>query len=86
MARKRQVFNRAERQTWDHEIKEHMMAIHFAHPYFRYPRAMRALCEAGYRVNHKKVCRLMKELLSSPSFARNESVQILRLPLCILTD
>ncbi|MBN3523688.1 IS3 family transposase [Paenibacillus apiarius] len=53
---------RAERQTRDHEIKEHMMAIHFAHPYFGYPRMMTALWEAGYRVNHKKVWRLMKEL------------------------
>lgn len=38
------------------------MAIHFAHPYFGYPRMMTALWEAGYRVNHKKVWRLMKEL------------------------
>ncbi|WP_443146855.1 IS3 family transposase [Paenibacillus sp. OSY-SE] len=53
---------RAERQAWEHEIKEHMMAIHYAHPYFGYPRMMTALCEACFRVNHKRVCRLMKEL------------------------
>jgi|GEM_PF-6505744 len=39
-----------------------MMAIHFAHPYFGYPRMMTALWEAGYIVNHKKVSRLMKDL------------------------
>lgn len=39
-----------------------MMAIHFAHPYFGYPRMMTALWEIGYLVNHKKVSRLMKEL------------------------
>jgi putative transposase len=39
-----------------------MMAIHFAHPYFGYPRMMNALWEAGYVVNHKKVWRLMKGL------------------------
>ncbi|TXK68121.1 DDE-type integrase/transposase/recombinase [Paenibacillus sp. N3.4] len=38
------------------------MAIYFAYPYFGYPRMMTALWEAGYRVNHKKVWRLMKEL------------------------
>jgi putative transposase len=43
-------------------MKEHMMAIHFAHPYFGYPRMIVALREQGYRVNHKKVWRLMKEL------------------------
>jgi putative transposase len=53
---------RSEKQKKDHEIKEHMMAIHFAHPYFGYPRMMTALWEAGYRVNHKKVWRLMKNL------------------------
>ncbi|OAB39812.1 hypothetical protein PGLA_18745 [Paenibacillus glacialis] len=51
-----------ERQARDHEIKEHMMAIHSVHSYFGYPRMMTALWEAGYRVNHKKVARLMKEL------------------------
>ncbi len=53
---------RKARQEKDHEIKEHMMAIHFAHPYFGYPRMTTALWEAGYNVNHKKVWRIMKEL------------------------
>lgn len=46
----------------DHEIKEHMVAIHLVHPQFGYPRMRTALWEAGYLVNHKKVWRLMKEL------------------------
>ncbi|MFD1221441.1 IS3 family transposase, partial [Paenibacillus vulneris] len=53
---------RNARQNKDHEIKEHMMAIHFAHPDFGYPRMTTALWEAGYSVNHKKVWRLMREL------------------------
>jgi putative transposase len=51
-----------EKRTRDHEMREHMMAIHLAHPYFGYPRMIVALREEGYRVNHKKVYRLMKEL------------------------
>ncbi|NHN34959.1 IS3 family transposase [Paenibacillus agricola] len=43
-------------------IKEHMMAIHFAHPEFGYLRMTNALWEAGYNVNHKKVWRIMREL------------------------
>ncbi|MBP1153872.1 IS3 family transposase [Paenibacillus sp. PvR018] len=43
-------------------MKERMMAIHATHPYFGYPRMMNALWEAGYRVNQKKVWRLMREL------------------------
>lgn len=46
----------------EHAMKEHMVAIHLAHPYFGYPRMQAALREAGYLVNHKKVWRLMKEL------------------------
>ncbi|MEC0143361.1 IS3 family transposase, partial [Paenibacillus alginolyticus] len=53
---------RKARQDRDHEIKEHMMAIHLAHPYFGYNRMVDALAEAGYIVNHKKAWRLMKEL------------------------
>ncbi|NOU64382.1 IS3 family transposase [Paenibacillus sp. LMG 31461] len=53
---------RDARQDRDHEIKEHMMAIHMAHPYYGYPRMMNDLCEVGYIVNHKKVWRLMKVL------------------------
>lgn len=43
-------------------MKEHMMAIHFTHPYFGYPRMKMALREIGYIVNHKKVWRLMQAL------------------------
>lgn len=53
---------RDARKDKDHEIKEHMMAIHFAHPDFGYPRMTTALWEAGYNVNHKKVWRVMREL------------------------
>ncbi|WP_413232172.1 IS3 family transposase, partial [Paenibacillus sp. BJ-4] len=53
---------RDEIRVRDHDIKEHMIAIHLAHPYFGYPRMQTALREAGYLVNHKKVWRLMKEL------------------------
>ncbi|MHC2179937.1 putative transposase [Paenibacillus sp. PvR052] len=53
---------RVEKQARDHELKERMMAVHATHPYFGYPRMMNALWEAGYRVNHKKVWRLMREL------------------------
>ncbi len=53
---------RVEKQVRDYEIKEHMMAIHMIHPEFGYPRMMTALWEAGFRVNHKKVSRLMKVL------------------------
>jgi putative transposase len=52
----------SEKQKQDQELKEQMMAIHAIHPYFGYPRMMNALWEAGVRVNHKKVWRLMKEL------------------------
>ncbi|MGG3284543.1 IS3 family transposase, partial [Paenibacillus solani] len=54
--------DRSQKEGLDQEIKEHMMATHLAHPYFGYPRMVTALWEAGYRVNHKKVWRLMKEL------------------------
>lgn len=53
---------RESRQDKDYEIKEHMMAIHFAHPDFGYPRMTTALWEVGYNVNHKKVARIMREL------------------------
>jgi putative transposase len=53
---------RTEKQLRDYEIKRHMMAIHLAHPEFGYPRMMTALWESGFRVNHKKVSRLMKVL------------------------
>ncbi|WP_139993157.1 IS3 family transposase [Paenibacillus paridis] len=50
------------RTIFSTEIKEYMMAIHFTHPYFGYPRMRIALQEAGYIVNHKKEWRLMKAL------------------------
>ncbi|MCM3291863.1 IS3 family transposase [Paenibacillus sp. MER 180] len=53
---------REARRDKDHEIKEHMMAIHFVNPEFGYPRMMTALWEAGYNVNHKKVWRIMREI------------------------
>ncbi|ETT31314.1 integrase [Paenibacillus sp. FSL R5-808] len=56
------LYRSSQKEGLDQEIKEHMMATHLAHPYFGYPRMVTALWEAGYRVNHKKVWRLMKEL------------------------
>ncbi|MFE6077457.1 IS3 family transposase [Paenibacillus sp. NPDC057886] len=53
---------RGARQDRDREIKEHMMAIHFANREFGYPRMTTALWEAGLNVNHKKVWRIMREL------------------------
>ncbi len=53
---------REERESEDHDIKNHIMAIHFKHPEFGYPRITMALQDEGYRINHKKVYRLMKEL------------------------
>ncbi|WP_445323511.1 IS3 family transposase [Paenibacillus sp. FSL R7-0179] len=53
---------RKDAHEQEHAMKEHMVAIHLAHPYFGYPRMQAALREAGYLVNHKKVWRLMKEL------------------------
>lgn len=53
---------REARRDKDHEMKEHMMAIHFVHPEFGYPRMITALRESGYHVNHKKVSRIMSEL------------------------
>jgi len=53
---------RKARHERDHELKEHMLAIHLAHPYFGYIRMVDALAEAGHIVNHKKVWRLMKSL------------------------
>lgn len=43
-----------EKQTRDHEIKEHMMAIHSAHPYFGYPRLMTTLWEQAIVSTIKK--------------------------------
>ncbi|WP_181151066.1 IS3 family transposase [Paenibacillus sp. PCH8] len=40
------------------------MAIRFTNPESAYPRMTTALWEAGLNVNHKKVWRIMRELLS----------------------
>jgi putative transposase len=54
---------REERSRQDQDIKEHMMAIHFMHPEFGYPRITTYLNEdIGFKINHKKVDRLMKEI------------------------
>lgn len=53
---------RDARHVRDQLMKEHMMAIHFAHPEFGYLRMTTALWEAGFHVNHKKVWRIMREL------------------------
>ncbi|MBY0117025.1 IS3 family transposase [Paenibacillus xylanexedens] len=51
-----------ERRHKQHELESHMLAIHRAHPYYGYLRMTVALRKEGLRVNHKKVCRLMKQL------------------------
>ncbi|WP_373926023.1 IS3 family transposase [Brevibacillus laterosporus] len=50
------------RQEQNQNLKEHLIAIHQAHPYFGYPRMQIALRKKGWNVNHKRVYRLMKEL------------------------
>jgi putative transposase len=62
------------RHDQDQEIKEHMMAIHFAHPYYGYPRMVTALGEAGHLVNHKKAWRLMKDLAIQSVIRRKRKV------------
>lgn len=44
------------------DLKEHIMAIHRAHPYYGYLRITVVLRREGLLVNHKRVYRLMKEL------------------------
>ncbi|WP_373926024.1 IS3 family transposase, partial [Brevibacillus laterosporus] len=48
------------RQEQNQHLKEHLIAIHQAHPYFGYPRMQIALRKKGWNVNHKRVYRLMK--------------------------
>ncbi|PDY44176.1 transposase [Bacillus pseudomycoides] len=43
-------------------MREQIQAIHIKHKEYGYPRMKIALLEAGFLVNHKKVCRLMREL------------------------
>ncbi|WP_329610129.1 IS3 family transposase [Pseudalkalibacillus berkeleyi] len=53
---------REERANRDHDIKKHMMGIHFLHPETGYPTMTHLLKESGYHINHKKVYRLMTEM------------------------
>jgi len=53
---------RDERAKQDHDIREHMMGIHLLHPEFGCPRMTFTLKENDYKINHKKVYRLMKEM------------------------
>lgn len=53
---------RAERVKQDQDIREHMMGIHLLHPEFGCPRMTFTLKENDYKINHKKVYRLMKEM------------------------
>ncbi|MBJ8107554.1 MULTISPECIES: IS3 family transposase [Bacillus cereus group] len=43
-------------------MHEQIQTIHIKHKEYGYPRRIIALREAGFFVNHKKVCRLMREL------------------------
>ena len=51
-----------ERRMLDAENKEHIMAIHWQHPYYGYLRVKTALLREGIVMNHKKVRRLMREM------------------------
>ncbi|WP_419146700.1 IS3 family transposase [Priestia endophytica] len=53
---------RLARKQRDQLVKEHILAIHRAHPFYGYPRMVVALQKEGFRVNHKRVYRLMKEM------------------------
>ncbi|WP_442865150.1 IS3 family transposase [Alkalihalobacillus sp. CinArs1] len=53
---------REERDNQDHDIKMHMMGIHFLHPETGYPTMTRLLKESGYQIKHKKVYRMMTEM------------------------
>lgn len=43
-------------------IKNHIVAIHQLRPYYGYLRMVIALSQQGYKVNHKRAYRLMKEI------------------------
>ncbi|WP_248737889.1 IS3 family transposase, partial [Neobacillus rhizosphaerae] len=55
-------FKRDERTKQDQDICEHMMGIHLLHPEVGCPRMTYLLKENDYKINHKKVYRLMKEM------------------------
>lgn len=46
----------------DADIKQHLVSIHSIRPFFGYRRMTVALRREGYRINHKRVYRLLKEL------------------------
>lgn len=51
-----------ERAKSDKNMKDHIMAIHQLHPFYGCPRITTQLHKDGFRINHKRVYRLMKEL------------------------
>lgn len=51
-----------EREKRNQVLKNHIMAIHHARPFYGYPRMVVALKREGFRINHKRVYRLMKEM------------------------
>ena len=51
-----------ERVYWDSVIKEEIMDIHIKTPFYGTPRTTKLLQKMGYKVNHKRVWRLRKEL------------------------
>lgn len=53
---------RQRRQQKEQDLKEHLLAIYRLHPFYGYPRMKIALRNQGFKVNHKRVYRLMKEL------------------------
>lgn len=50
------------RKQDDALLKEHILTIHQTHRMYGYPRMKMALRDKGFKVNHKKVYRLMSEL------------------------
>ena len=53
---------KAGKQLLERDIKNHILAIHNLRPFYGYPRVTDALRDQGYRINHKRVYRLMREL------------------------
>lgn len=46
---------RASKQDLDHELKKHMMSIHFPHPYFGYIRMVTELERGSSRQSHESM-------------------------------
>lgn len=59
---KSKKINRKIKVEENQDIREHMIGVHLLNPEFGYPRMTDSLKENGYRINHKKVYRLMKEM------------------------